>query len=86
MGKYDAVKESRKEIFFNNIIGGIGWGLGATVGAAIILAIAGMVVARINTVPIIGGYVENIMEYIAEKQPQTKNYIESDRDRVDKKE
>lgn len=66
--KYDTVKESRKELFFNNIIGGIGWGLGATVGAAIIVALAGIILAKVNTVPIIGNYVENVLEYITENQ------------------
>lgn len=79
--KYDHVKESRKEIFFNNIIGGIGWGLGATVGAAIILAFAGFLLTKVNTVPIIGDYVENILQYIATNQQTAIDSVET---KVDK--
>jgi hypothetical protein len=66
--KYDHVKESKKEIFFNNVIGGIAWGIGATVGAALILAIAGIILSKVNTIPIVGNYVENILLYISENQ------------------
>ncbi len=66
--KYDKVRESKKELFFNNLIGGIAWGLGATVGAAIILALMGVLLTKVNTVPVIGSYVENVLEYIAENQ------------------
>ncbi len=72
--KYDKVRESKKELFFNNLIGGIAWGLGATVGAAIILALTGVILTKVNTVPVIGNYVENVLQYIAENQ---KTAIES---------
>lgn len=66
--KYDHVKESKKEIFFNNLIGGVAWGLGATVGAAIILALAGVILSKINTIPVVGEYVEHVLQYMSEKQ------------------
>ena len=66
--KYDKVKETKKELFFNNLLGGIAWGLGATVGAAIILAVVGMILSKVNTVPVIGSYVENVLQYVAENQ------------------
>lgn len=66
--KYDRVKESKKEIFFNNLIGGIAWGLGATVGAAIILAVTGMILSKVNTIPVVGNYVDNVIKYISEKR------------------
>lgn len=68
MDKYDKVKESKKEIFFNNLIGGVAWGLGATVGAAIILAVAGIILTKVNTIPVVGNYIENILLYISENQ------------------
>jgi hypothetical protein len=66
--RYDHVKESKKEIFFNNVIGGVAWGIGATVGAAIILTAAGILLSKVNTIPLVGNYVENVLLYISENQ------------------
>jgi hypothetical protein len=62
--KYNAVKESRKDIFVNNLVGGIAWGLGATVGLAIVLTILGYVFSKFDTVPVVGEYVKAVNMYI----------------------
>lgn len=66
MEKYEEVKRDRKAIFINNLIGGIAWGLGATVGVSIVLAIFGIIIRQINFVPFIGNAVIEIMKFIQE--------------------
>lgn len=65
--KYDGVKKSKKEIFFNNIIGGIGWGIGATIGLSLLLAFLGLIAHYVNLVPVVGNFVSEIINYILTK-------------------
>lgn len=51
-------------ILLHNFLGGIAWGLGVTVGAAIILALGGFLISNIDVVPFIGEFVANIAEYV----------------------
>jgi len=68
MEKYEEIHRSRKKMIINNFLGGISWGLGATIGATIILAILGFVLQGINLVPIIGDFTSQISEYISNKK------------------
>lgn len=54
MQPHEAVYRGRKQMIVNNFIGGIFWGLGATVGVSIILAILGLILSKINLIPFIG--------------------------------
>lgn len=64
MENYENVKRSKKEMIFNNFLGGIFWGLGATLGATILLAILGFVLAKINLVPIVGDFVSQVTNFV----------------------
>ena len=64
--KYTAVTMSRKAIFINNLIGGIAWAMGATIGAAVIVTMAGIILSKFDTVPLVGNYVKAINSYISE--------------------
>ena len=66
---YEKVTLDKKTVFFNNIIGGIGWALGATVGGAILIAVLTFAVHKVNLIPIIGDGVAQIMQYVNEKTP-----------------
>lgn len=77
--RYNHVKDNKKAIFFNNLLGGVAWGLGATIGLSIVLTVAGIIISKVNTVPIVGDYVQSIANYIADKQ-------ETALEAVDKKE
>ena len=55
---------SRKSIFFNNLLGGIAWGLGATVGASIIIALLGFIIAQLHFIPIIGTFAAELGKYL----------------------
>jgi hypothetical protein len=64
MEKYEAIHRSRKEIMWNNFLGGISWGLGATIGVSVILAMLGFIVSKLDLVPVIGTFVSNIMDFV----------------------
>ena len=70
MEKYERVGRSFKHIIFNNFLGGIAWGLGATVGASIVIAILGLILQNINLVPFIGNFVSQITNYVLQNNPQ----------------
>ncbi len=67
--KYDHVNHSKKTIFSNNFIGGIAWGLGATLGLAIFFAIIAFIGSHINFVPIVGNFVSEVANYILSTRP-----------------
>ncbi|MBI4091801.1 MAG: hypothetical protein HY427_01185 [Candidatus Levybacteria bacterium] len=70
MEAHERINRSKKEIFVNNFIGGIAWGLGATVGLAIVLTIIGFLISKAGLVPIVGDFVANVNEYILQNHPQ----------------
>ncbi len=70
MEKYERVKRSFKDIIFNNFVGGIAWGLGATVGVSIVIAILGLILKNVNLVPFVGNFVSQITNYVLQNNPQ----------------
>ena len=70
MEPHEKVYKNKKQIFFNNIIGGFGWSIGATVGIAIIFAVLTYISARVNLVPIVGEFVASVIKEVLQKNPQ----------------
>ncbi|OGY07969.1 MAG: hypothetical protein A2782_02370 [Candidatus Blackburnbacteria bacterium RIFCSPHIGHO2_01_FULL_43_15b] len=62
--------QKRSKIFVNNFIGGIGWGLGATVGLAAFLALTTFVLSKVNFVPIIGQFTSQVVQFVQDSGPQ----------------
>lgn len=69
MERHEEIHKSRKHIFFNNFLGGIAWGLGATVGVSIFFAILAFLVSKINLIPFVGEFVSNIAVYVLRDNP-----------------
>jgi len=67
--KYETVHRPFKDIFFNNLLGGIAWGLGATVGASIVIAILSLILKNVNLVPFVGNFVSQITNYVLQNNP-----------------
>ena len=65
--KYEQVKRSKKEIFLNNIIGGIAWGIGVTIGLTLLIALLGFLANQINLVPVVGGFISEVIKFILSK-------------------
>lgn len=66
---YEQVNNKMGKILRNNFIGGVAWGLGATVGVAIILAIIGLILRQINLIPVVGSFVAAVVKFILESDP-----------------
>ena len=64
--KYNQIHRSRKEMLFNNFLGGIAWSLGTIIGATIIVGILGFILTKIDIIPIIGSFISQIIEVISE--------------------
>ncbi len=54
MERHEEVKAGKRKIIVNNFIGGISWGLGATIGVTIIVGIITYILRVINLVPFLG--------------------------------
>ncbi|HUD44454.1 MAG TPA: DUF5665 domain-containing protein [Patescibacteria group bacterium] len=65
---YNRELQSRKQIFFNNLIGGVGWAVGATVGLSLILTLLGFLAKEINVIPFIGNFFAAIINYTLQHQ------------------
>jgi nitrate reductase gamma subunit len=59
-----------KNILATNILGGMAWGLGATVGLAVIFAILGFILNRLDLVPIVGSFISDILGPVLQNNPQ----------------
>ncbi len=64
MEKYEHVHRGKKQIFLNNFLGGIAWGIGATLGASLLLSILGIILSQLDFIPIIGTFVLEISEFV----------------------
>lgn len=68
--KYEQVTRSRKKIFVNNFIGGIAWGIGATIGLAIFLGVSGFLMSKVNLIPVVGTFVSDTYNYVTDTNPR----------------
>ncbi|HSA83458.1 MAG TPA: DUF5665 domain-containing protein [Patescibacteria group bacterium] len=57
------------KIILNNFIGGIAWGLGATVGISLVFALLGLLAKNIDFVPIIGTFISDIIAFTLTHNP-----------------
>ncbi|HBB76721.1 MAG: hypothetical protein A2186_00190 [Candidatus Levybacteria bacterium RIFOXYA1_FULL_41_10] len=68
--KHEYVNRPRKHIFLNNLLGGLAWGLGATIGLSIIIAVLGIIGNHIGFIPFIGDFVSNTLNSVLQNNPQ----------------
>lgn len=57
-------KRSRGKMMLDNFLGGIAWSLGVWVGATIIIAFFVFILSKVNYIPLVGGFVVQIIDYI----------------------
>ncbi len=62
-------KLSRGEILINNFLGGISWGLGATVGLSLFFVLLGIIAKEVNLVPVVGSFASQVFTYILATNP-----------------
>ncbi len=66
---YEKSSLTLREIIVNNFVGGIAWGLGVTVGLAILFTILGFFLRQLNIVPFLGNFINDIVEYVMKNNP-----------------
>ena len=59
---YIEVNPSGFKKFWLGMLGGIGWGIGVTLGTAALIILIGVVVSRIDWVPIVGNFLNSVIE------------------------
>lgn len=59
---YIEVNPSGFRKFLHGLLGGLGWGIGITVGTTAIIVALGFLVSRVDFVPIIGNYLNQVVE------------------------
>ena len=62
---------SKKRIFLNNFLGGIAWGLGATIGVTIIVAIITYALRVINLIPFLGNIATQVTAIVLQNLQST---------------
>lgn len=60
--KYLQPYKNKKQIMFDNFLGGLFWSLGTFVGLTILVGAAGYFIAKIDFIPIIGGWMSQIVQ------------------------
>ena len=69
MERSEQINKSRKQIFVNNLIGGMAWAIGATIGLALIAVILTLILKNISLIPVIGNFVADIIKFVIQKNP-----------------
>jgi len=68
MPKYSG-SESKKGIILNNFLGGMAWGVGSALGAALLVAVLGIILTKINLVPMVGTFVSEVNSFAEKHKP-----------------
>lgn len=55
---------SPRKLLWTNFLAGLARGLGLTIGTAIVLAILGWLLSQFLSIPIIGDYVKQLIDYV----------------------
>ncbi|MED1792660.1 DUF5665 domain-containing protein [Brevibacillus nitrificans] len=59
-----------RKLLWINFLAGLARGLGLTIGTAIVLALLGSLLSQFLSIPIIGDYIKDLVDYVqAYKQP-----------------
>jgi hypothetical protein len=69
MERHEYIHKSRKQIFLNNFLGGVAWGIGATVGVSIFFTLLGFILSKLDLVPFIGNFVLKVTTYVMQNNP-----------------
>ena len=60
--RYIEINSSGKQRFLHGLLGGIGWGIGLTLGTAAIIVVMGFFASKINFVPILGQFLADVIK------------------------
>ncbi|HZJ18705.1 MAG TPA: DUF5665 domain-containing protein [Patescibacteria group bacterium] len=67
INKYQNAESSMGRIFRNNFMGGIAWGIGATIGMSLLFAILGLILStKLDFIPVVGTFVTDVTKFVLE--------------------
>jgi hypothetical protein len=49
------------KMVLNNFLGGLSWGFGTVLGATVVVGIVIIILSKLNTIPVIGDFFNNIL-------------------------
>ncbi len=55
------IDKKKFKIFTDSLVGGIGWGIGTILGAALLFFVLGIIVVRVKAIPVVGEFVYQII-------------------------
>jgi hypothetical protein len=61
---YERVRLPLRKLLFNNFVGGVVWGVGSVIGATVVVALIGYLIATFEEIPFIGEVVAIIQREI----------------------
>ena len=65
--KYQHAEHNARRIIKNNFLGGVAWGIGATIGVSLLFTILGLILsARLDFIPIVGTFASDITRFVLE--------------------
>lgn len=64
------IYRSLPQLLMANFLSGVAWGLGSVIGATLVVAIIGMLIARSSQIPLLGKLVEITMVEIQQAQQE----------------
>jgi len=77
MEKYQqAETTNKKKILVNNFLGGIAWGVGATAGASIVVALFTLFLHQLNLIPFLGNFISDITSVVLTNLQQNPKLIQ----------
>ena len=59
-------------MLLNNFLGGIAWGLGATIGLSVVLALLALILNNVNLVPLVGGFLSEVLDFMVKHNQNLK--------------
>ena len=69
MAEDKKTKSTTKKTMIINFLGGIAWGLGATFGVSFVIAIFGLILKRMNLVPVVGTFASQVTSFVLQNNP-----------------
>jgi len=71
---HERVEQPLKKILIHNFVGGIAWGIGATIGLTFFLAALGYIMSQIDYLPYVGSFISDIYSYVTEHNPKLREF------------
>lgn len=62
------IDKPKRKLFADAFVAGVGWGIGTILGAALLFALLGILVTRVQAIPFVGEFVYNVIVEVQELQ------------------